>query len=62
MKVYDVIHNMTSFSWTSSILSFIHPSHAVVGIDHNELVDLAERHFNSLPTSPSSLPQLTPCR
>ncbi len=31
------------------------------GVDHDQLVGLAEKHFNSLPTT-TDLPQLTPCR
>ena len=34
----------------------------LAGVDHNELVKLAEKHFSSLPSSPSTLPALTPCR
>ncbi|XP_064400504.1 mitochondrial-processing peptidase subunit beta-like [Halichondria panicea] len=34
---------------------------AAGGVDHDQLVGLAEKHFNSLPTT-TDLPQLTPCR
>lgn len=34
----------------------------LTGVDHDNLVKLAESHFNSLPGSTSSLPTLTPCR
>lgn len=32
------------------------------GVDHDELVKLAERHFSSFPSSPDSLPSLSACR
>jgi len=35
---------------------------AAGGVDHDELVKLAERHFSSFPSSPDSLPSLSACR
>ena len=35
---------------------------AAGGVDHKELVRLAEGHFSSLPTGYSTLPHVTPCR
>ena len=31
-------------------------------MDHDELVNLAERHFSSLPSSSDTLPTLSTCR
>ena len=34
----------------------------ITGVNHDDLVKLAGTHFNSLPSSTSSLPTLQPCR
>ncbi len=32
------------------------------GVSHNDLVQLAEKKFSGLPSSPNALPTLAPCR